>query len=114
MNQKIESLLKSKAELIHGRLQKTEFSIITILTILQLLFALYRLFQSCNYSEQETEKALRKPNFLQRAMIRKLVKRSIPDEFTANDIYRVMMEVNKKVTKKEIKTLYNPESNDDN
>lgn len=109
MNAKQEKLLKSKAELIFSRIEKTEFSIITIITIFQLLIALYRLYKACNKTETETVEMFKKPGLLQKRMIKKVVQRSIPNDFDANQVYKGIMDMHKEITKTEAKLLYSNE-----
>lgn len=109
MNTKLHTALQSKAELIYSRTKKSEFSIITILTILQLLIALYRLWQTCNQTAEQVDKMFKKPTFLQRTIIKKVVHRSIPNDFDANQVYKELMAVMKETPKKEIQLLFSKE-----
>lgn len=106
MNQKQEKLLLSKAKIIYSRLNldKTS-SILTIIAILQLLIALYKIFKDCNNSEEQTMEILRKPNFFQRTVMKRVIERSFPENPLNKQLQKEILEVNKKVKKSEIKLL---------
>lgn len=102
---KVQTLLRSKAELIHARTKFSEFSPTSILTILSVLLSLYKIYMECNKTEERTLEILKKPSFLHRSVIKGVVKRSIPNEFDAKQTYEGIIEMGKETTGLEVKVL---------